>query len=200
MVDVTDTAAMIAEAARRKQLRDAGAKTFEHGGSGVYREQPLPLHGGAKRRSDVEDIPAPRSANVVDDGVRRITLTWSMLCSDNCQHSPAIWGKPPKQRAVLLLRKEWRQAFERAREHVVPQLGGLPPLEGRLRLVGTIYEPNASRTRDASNFAKFTQDVLNTLAYRDDGQIDDARWIRGAVDIDAPRIEIVVTQLLTVKE
>jgi len=68
------------------------------------------------------------------------------------------------------------------------------PLKGRVTLRAVVYEPNRSRTRDVCNFAKLVQDGLSGECYDDDGQIDDARWIRGPIDKANPRMEITLTQ------
>lgn len=69
------------------------------------------------------------------------------------------------------------------------------PLVGKIKLEAVLFEPDLSRTRDPSNFAKLTHDSLQGVLYENDGQIDDLHYKRGGVDADNPRLELVLTPI-----
>jgi len=172
MPDLTDLSPteMIAEAERRKARRKAG----------------LPL-----------DDTSPNTAvyvHVIEDsfrGFRKVTLPWSVLVPDNERTQPVIRGKRP----FLVLTKKYKGAKAEARKIITQAYAHFPPLTCRVSVDATLYEPNASRTRDISNYEKLVHDSLSGLLYVDDGQIDDLRWHRGHPDIDRPRLEISVTEI-----
>lgn len=178
----------IAEKDRREQLRARGALRFDECMPRGEREATLALPAGSKRTS--------ASRHVLDDGVRRVTLPWSTLISDNRKYAPVLRGSGLRVRARMILTTTYREAYALARECINEQLSDRPLLTGRLALVATLYAPPArGRKRDVANHAKFVQDCMNGVVYKDDEQIDDSRWIRGPNDVDRPRLEITVTQL-----
>lgn len=72
---------------------------------------------------------------------------------------------------------------------------GLLPLNGRLSLSLTLISPNNTR-RDLDNFIKAAQDALTHAGiWRDDAQIDDLHIVRGPIDKQNPRLDLVITVL-----
>jgi len=72
---------------------------------------------------------------------------------------------------------------------------GLLPLNGRLALALTLIAPNKTR-RDLDNHIKAAQDALTHAGvWRDDAQIDDLHIVRGAIDKENPRLDLVITVL-----
>lgn len=166
---------MIAEAERRTVRRRAG----------------LPL----------EDE-SPRTAAYVQviegsfRGMRKVTLPWSVLVPDNERARPTTRAGAFGHRTPLLaLTTRYKKAKGEARKLLKTDCGGLLPLSGRISIEATLYEPNASRTRDVSNYAKLVHDAMSGIVYTDDGQIDDLHWRRGLPDIDRPRLELTVTEI-----
>lgn len=126
-----------------------------------------------------------------DPRKRQVRLPWSSLEPDNAKYAPTSRaGKP-----VIILTKEYRAAKAKARIAIIKQLDGRAPIEGPCALRAFFYEPNRSSRRDIANYTKLVHDALTGLVYVDDSQLDDVRWIRSGVDIDAPRVEIVVEAL-----
>lgn len=124
--------------------------------------------------------------------MRRLSLPWSLLVSDNERSQPIVLGNG-KLRFVASAK--YKAAKQAARELLTQQVGGNPPLAGRVRVTATLIEPNASRTRDLSNFAKLVNDVMSGIVYVDDGQIDSLTWQRGVPDIDRPRLLLAVEEI-----
>ena len=120
----------------------------------------------------------------------RVRLDWSMLCPDNQRFAPALRrGKP-----VLVMTQAYRTAKQKAKE----ALSREHPFTftGPVRVVAMLFEPDRRTRRDLANYAKLAHDALTAAGILlDDSQIDDVRWIRARVDIDAPRLELVVEAL-----
>lgn len=116
-----------------------------------------------------------------------LTLPWEILVSDNRKYS-VVLGR-------MILTQQYRLAKDAITSYAYQIPASQRPLEGRLRLRATIHEPNTSRVRDVANFAKLTHDGFNGVLFVDDGQLDDVRWIRGEVDKDHPRVDIVLSIL-----
>ena len=116
-----------------------------------------------------------------------ISLPWALLVRDNAKYG-VMKGR-------MILTSEYRNnkqaAALRARQQVLPSRR----LTGRCQLVAVFHEPDRDRVRDVSNYAKFLCDSLTGVAYDDDGLIDDARYVRGAVDPAAPRVVVELTPL-----
>jgi Holliday junction resolvase RusA-like endonuclease len=129
-----------------------------------------------------------------------LVIPWHYLVADNRKYgATGVGGK-----ARLFLTSEY-SAAKRA-VAVTARLEGKKakakdlPLSVPVRVVATVYEPNRSRTRDVTNFCKLVHDALSGVIYEDDGQIDDARWIRGGIDKKNPRVEITITALSPLPE
>ena len=114
-----------------------------------------------------------------------ITLPWSVLVPDNRKHA-AVNGR-------LILTKEYRSAQAGCSALVAAQWKE-QVLTGPVRVVIVVYEPDRRR-RDIANFSKQLGDVMTGLVYVDDSQIDDIRFVRGALDRKNPRAEIQVAPL-----
>ncbi len=193
---------VLAEADRRRLNRAAGRAPTDDG-AGAWKQttrRPAPLATVRPpdrvlvRESDVRPswggaLPKEPGRDFIVG--RRVRLSWSSLLADNAKYSPAMRrGKP-----VMILTEDYRTAKDRARQAITAQLAGLDPLEGPVSLVGRFFEPNRHHRRDLSNYCKLVHDALTGLAYLDDSQIDDLRWIRAGVDIDAPRLELTIETL-----
>lgn len=176
MTDLSDLSPteMIAESERRKARRAAG----------------LPLEDASPKTAPFVDR-IETSWLHGDQTTRRVTLPWSVLVPDGEKFQPSIKGGKP----FLVLTTRYKQGKAKAREILKEQVGNAPPLAGRISFVATLFEPNASRTRDIVNLAKIVMDSLTAICYVDDGQIDNAQWRRGQVCIDRPRLEISVTEI-----
>lgn len=116
-----------------------------------------------------------------------LTLPWHALVSDN--------GKYGVYRGKMILTKKYREAKDAIATRAIVARGTATPLDGRLRLRATVYEPDGKRLRDIVNFAKLTHDGLNGILFYDDSQLDDVRWLRGPLDPQNPRVEITVRAL-----
>lgn len=118
-----------------------------------------------------------------------LTLPWDVLVPDNRKYTVS--------RGRIILTTEYRHAKQWIYEIALADRAQKRwrPIDGRIALHAVVYEPDASRVRDVCNFAKLVQDGLACECYEDDGQIDDARWIRGGIDRNNPRMEITLTPL-----
>jgi len=166
----------VAEVARRNRNRAAGRSPTDDG--------PVVKPEWATRAVDAVMAPA-RSA-------RRIcVLPWSMLVPDNQRFAPALRMVRGKPKAVLVMTKEYRAAKKRAVVCLSEQR--TETITVPCRLVATLYEPNTHR-RDLANYAKLTHDALtDAKIIADDSLIADVRWMRAGVDIDHPRLELILT-------
>lgn len=121
----------------------------------------------------------------------RLRIAWSMLAGDNARWAPALRGKKP----VLVMTAVYRTAKKKATKALVDQ-NDQPPMTGRVKVTALLFEPDRRTRRDIANYAKLVHDCLTDAGVvQDDSQIDDVRWIRAGVDIDAPRLELVVEAL-----
>jgi len=114
-----------------------------------------------------------------------LVLPWSCLVSDNRHRGPV------SSRADAAA---YKLARTRAHADAAEQWGPRAPFSGRIALVARIFPPNAQR-RDVGNFAKCVKDALSGVAYADDVQVVDERWIKAAIDVDRPRAEILIEEL-----
>jgi Holliday junction resolvase RusA-like endonuclease len=163
----------LAEAARRTRNRKAGRRPTDDG-----------LARGALHPGDVHGdllYTGPLAYHVV--------LPWRCLVPDNRKYAPA---KDKQGRAVMILTPEYRAAKKKGARLVAEQLKSAPPLSVPVTIVAMLIEPNRSVRRDLANYTKLVHDILSGLAYGDDSQIDDLHWIRDSVDIDQPRLELMV--------
>lgn len=172
-VDLSDPVAVRAEAERRQRLRAAGSMRL---GVDAPPVSAPPI-----------TTPAEAAGELAQRIPRRITLPWSCLIPDNRKTSVNV--------GQVHLSSEYRQAKKRGKAIAKEQVGELPPLTVPVRFEAVLYAPNTHRRRDLINLGKITQDILTEIVYDDDSQIDDARWRRGPIDIDRPRLEITVTPL-----
>lgn len=162
---------ILAEARRREDRRKAGLPLEEAEVGVVVRPKPLP----------VVDLLAPM----------KIVLPWSVLVSDNEKYGLL----KTKTGGRITLKPLYRLAKRRGAEIARDMWGDAPPFTGPVVFRGVLIEPNRRERRDIVNYGKLVQDVLKGVAYVDDSQIDVADWIRGAPDIDAPRLEITITPI-----
>jgi Holliday junction resolvase RusA-like endonuclease len=188
VIDVTQMsmAEVLAEKERREALRAAGRPLSD--------PPHLEVAFGAKLKTALPGVwlqEVETSWIATDETFRRLSLPWSTLVPDNERTQPVIRGGKP----FMVLTGPYKAAKKKARGILCEQCGGLAPLEGRIQVVATLFEPNRSSRRDVSNYEKLVHDALTGLAYVDDSQIDDLRWRRGQTCIDRPRLEISVTEL-----
>lgn len=124
----------------------------------------------------------------------KLTLPWAVLVRDNAKYGVTI--NRATRKPLLILTSEYRGGKDSAYLLAKQQIRRAP-MSGPLVLVATLYEPNRSRARDVTNFCKMVHDALEKAAYENDSQLDDVRWIRGPVDRENPRVELVLTPLST---
>lgn len=141
-------------------------------------------------RSAPMALATPRS--FAPRGWLKLRLPWSTLLPDNEKWVPVL-GRNNKPK--LLLTEPYRERKARIEAVVREQVGDAPPFTVPVRLEARVYEPDRRVRRDIGNFGKLVQDALTAIAYADDSLIDDLRWIRAGVDIDAPRVEIHIQPL-----
>lgn len=135
-------------------------------------------------------IPAPTrlaAGTEPDKAALTLALPWYVLVRDNARHG--------LMRGRIVLTEEYREALVTARILVQHATRGREPMAGRVALVATFHEPDRSRRRDVTNYAKLLCDALSHRALVDDSQIDDARYVRGAVDKTNPRVEVTLTPM-----
>lgn len=118
-----------------------------------------------------------------------IVLPWRFIAQANHRLMPVLRGG----RARVITSPEYRQAKESATLSIRRQWKG-SKLAGPLQLVARCYFPD-KRKRDSSNYAKMIEDAMSGIAYDDDSQIEDSRWIKAGYDKENPRIEITVAPL-----
>lgn len=174
------------EAERRKALREAGK----------------PLSGYVR----IDNVDCS-DAILTTASFRQYTVVipWSWLVSDNDKYGAALRKRDKythpddftqRRSPRLVLSAQYRDAKKRIAAEAVKQLPeGAQPFTGPVMVQATLIEPNRSRGRDVTNFCKLTHDALIGVCYKDDAQIDDAYWSRGAPDIDRPRLELTITEL-----
>jgi Holliday junction resolvase RusA-like endonuclease len=107
------------------------------------------------------------------------------MVRDNARHGLM------KGRIVLTAR--YRDALTFASILARSAMKGRQPLTSRVTLVAMFHEPDRKRKRDITNYAKLLCDSLVGAAIADDSQIDDARYIRGAIDPNDPRVVVTLT-------
>lgn len=114
----------------------------------------------------------------------RLRIPWSMLISDNRKYG-VINGQ-------MLLTSEYRRAKERIEQLAKREFGDVEPAAFLLKLEAAVYLPDR-RPHDVANFGKCVHDALEGVVYVKDRWLDDVRWYRAGVDVDAPRAEIVIS-------
>ena len=135
----------------------------------------------------------------------RLDIPWAHLCPDNQKQIPVpVIAKYAGQRCVSRLMTLSRykngkaaialvaaDVIDNFHKSVFPLFDEATPLS----LIATAYPPNRRKT-DPINYAKGICDALQGIVYVDDNQIvSNGPWIRGRVDKDNPRIEVVITPL-----
>lgn len=162
-----------AEAERRKRNVEAGRAPTDDG----WPQQTFHANNGMSAT-----IYHGRDANVRE---YRLTLSWSCLVSDNKR--PRLSLKRSAGGTV------YAQTKAKAQQALSEQLGGCAPFTGTVWLTARFTEPNKVQ-RDILNFAKMIADALKGLAYVDDAQISKAIFERAGVDVDAPHVELIITE------
>jgi Holliday junction resolvase RusA-like endonuclease len=123
-----------------------------------------------------------------------VVIPFPLLVSDNLRMIPIIMRKGKATYPLLVANAKYKKAKIAIATVVraqLPKPWGI--YTGRCTLDAVIHEPNASRTRDLTNWAKIVSDALSGLLYVDDGQLDRSTWIRGAVDPVHPRLVLTVS-------
>lgn len=144
----------------------------------------------AERQASLETGRAPAAAAATPAPRRaitwpvRLTIPWSMLCSDNRKYTT--------HGDRLVLREEYRIAKMAVRRTARDVVGDAEPAQIPLRLVAAVYVPDR-RPHDVANFAKCVHDALEDSVYASDRWLDDVHWLRAGVDVDRPRAEITIS-------
>lgn len=112
-----------------------------------------------------------------------LSIPWAHLVPDNQKYG-VIRGR-------MLLTAKYRAAKDCIQHIARRAMQQRPMLEGTLIWEAKLYMPDARR-RDATNYAKLTQDSLQGVVYADDTQITRATWINAGIDRDNPRCDITV--------
>jgi Holliday junction resolvase RusA-like endonuclease len=124
-----------------------------------------------------------------------LAIPFALLVSDNLKMIPTVIRQGTRVYPRMILNPRYSKAKKLIRALVAKQLPeGWVPWPGRCTLEATLYEPNRSRTRDTTNFAKQVSDALTGLVYADDGQLDRSTWIRGAIDTANPHLALILSQ------
>lgn len=113
------------------------------------------------------------------------TLPFSALVPDNQRHGVVVIGGKPR----ILLTSKYRKAKEQVVLLLWAQQGKEPMLRGELGMLARMYVPD-KRRRDVLNYSKLVNDSLAHVAYEDDSQLRDVRWVHGGIDREDPRLEI----------
>ncbi len=125
----------------------------------------------------------------------RLSVQWSLLCSDN-ERKTAATAKLADGKIVPRLVASARYTAAKGSIRVKARLaaGDVAPTTEPLAIRVEVWLPPARRN-DAINFAKIVGDALEGIVYANDNQLHDSRWIRRGVDIDSPRAEITISPL-----
>lgn len=115
---------------------------------------------------------------------RTISLPWVVLVPDN-RRVGILAGRG-------LLSRRYRAAKGAAHVLCAGQWRGAPMLAGDVAIVGRFYLPDRRR-RDVGNLRKLITDALAGVAYADDVQLADERWVRVGVDRENPRVVLTLT-------
>lgn len=118
-----------------------------------------------------------------------IVLPWSALCSDNIRHT--IGGGPRPQ---LVLEARYRQAKQKTATIARAVVGDVRAVAFPLALHARVYVPD-NRVHDCGNFRKGITDALASIIYANDKQLYRETWERAGVDVDAPRAEILISDM-----
>lgn len=123
-----------------------------------------------------------------DPGEITLTLPFAALVSDNRR----LVGRAGRR----VLSREYRDTKEAVALLAMGQIRGPRPAlpSGPVSLLAEMWFPDA-RKRDAANYRKLVTDALTGIAYGDDAQIHDERWVRAGIDRANPRIEITITAI-----
>lgn len=114
-----------------------------------------------------------------------VIVPFDALVGDNHRLIPA--------RGRLIASSKYRDAKEALRLRLRAHRPKLRLHTGYVALDCVFYWPD-QRKRDTTNYAKMLCDALTGIAYADDVQIADARYRRGGVDRQNPRVEITITE------
>lgn len=142
-----------------------------------------------------EEAPRSRSAHMttasgqdsnapVPHPTMYLSAPWRHLVSDNARHG--------LMRGRIRLTAEYRNALKALRS-MFAEWDVFGPFTEAVTVTVTIYEPNASRKRDISNFSKLLHDAMIGTVLVDDAQIQRMTYERGSLDPENPRADITVT-------
>lgn len=173
-----------AEADRRWAKRGGMAILLDETPTVATQFAKIPLAGVEQWRAQI----SPRTIT--------LAIPFALLSSDNRKYTAIIKRLGKKIWPQIVLNNKYKKTKALIGSVVHAQLPpGWTPWGGRCTLHATIHEPDTSRTRDLTNWAKQVQDSLTGLVYVDDGQLDDVQWTRGAVDPVTPRLILTVNAL-----
>ena len=144
---------------------------------------------GSRLRSEANRTRRDQSATKSTTN-QTVNLTLPYPVSVNSLYKPVRYGKG----ARFVRTTEAVRYKIQAKRAAGKQTGGLKPLAKRLKVLIVAFMPDGKK-RDLDNLFKIALDALNGVVWIDDEQIDDLHVIRGGIDTENPRIELVISEM-----
>lgn len=123
----------------------------------------------------------------------KLWLPWNS-CFPNNRRLSIFTPKGHNKRAMLIHAPDYRQAKTFAEFNLKGQWAHRARIQGPVHIVGHGYFPDL-RQRDAGNYSKLFLDALTGIAYDDDSQVHDERWLFAGIDRLNPRFELYIGPL-----
>lgn len=102
-----------------------------------------------------------------------------MICELYTSYPPTVNNYYVKTQRGVFISQKGKKFREEVVKDVLEQLGGMPPIEGRIR-VEIVFWPPDNRARDEDNIKKGLYDALtHAKVWIDDSQIDQSFSYRG---------------------
>jgi len=136
----------------------------------------------SRRRRTAAALPDP--AGEVSSAPMCVVLAYAALVPDN--------RRATMRDGQVRHTPRYAEAKDAVRNLARLQLRRRAPFAGDVVLVGRLWKPDRRR-RDTANLLKLVHDALSGVAYLDDEQIADFRYVREGIDRDRPRLELTIT-------
>jgi Holliday junction resolvase RusA-like endonuclease len=140
--------------------------------------------------ADLLALAAKRSEKRPPSAEVRVVIPYEHLVPDNQKYAATV----QKGKARLFLSGDYREAKDTIGHIARRAMDGRAPYDCSLVWHAKLFVPD-NRRRDATNYAKLTQDSLQGSVYLDDTQIKKATWEHCGVDRENPRVEITIGKL-----